>query len=55
MPLLKKDKGRLFGRLDAGRWTTFIAWMRDNRLIDSLPEASDVLTNELLPGRIPGG
>ena len=36
-----------------GEWARFIAWMRDNGLISSLPPTSEVLTNEYLPGGVP--
>jgi hypothetical protein len=39
--------------MDPARWKTFIGWMRDNKLITSLPSPSEVLSNDYLPGRIP--
>ena len=39
--------------MDPDEWAKFIAWMRDNGLIDSLPATSRVLSNDYLPGRIP--
>lgn len=48
LPLL--DFGdETFGRMDPTRWTTFIAWMRDNGQISSLPSASEAMSNSLLP------
>ena len=49
LPLLRPEEGRPFGRMDPGRWSTFIAWMRDNGQIGSLPAAGEVMTNRLLP------
>jgi ABC-type nitrate/sulfonate/bicarbonate transport system substrate-binding protein len=51
VPLLARAARRSF-RLDGGAWEEFIGWMRDNGLIDSLPAASEVLTNDYLPGTI---
>ena len=53
VPLLAKDEGELYGELDAERWGRFAAWMRDNGLVESLVDAEEAVTNELLPGGIP--
>jgi putative hydroxymethylpyrimidine transport system substrate-binding protein len=42
-----------FGEMNPEEWETFIGWMRDHGLISGRPEASEVLSNEYLPGRIP--
>jgi putative hydroxymethylpyrimidine transport system substrate-binding protein len=42
-----------YGYMDPAQWREFIGWMRDNGLISSLPIPDAVLTNGLLPGRIP--
>jgi hypothetical protein len=42
-----------YGYMDPARWREFIGWMRDNGQISSLPSPDAVLTNGLLPGRIP--
>lgn len=52
LPLLAQGKGRPF-EMDPRKWKTFIAWMRDNGLIASLPAPGQVLTNAYLPGNIP--
>jgi len=52
LPLLAQDKGRPF-EMDPAKWRRFIAWMRDNGLIGSLPAPGKVLTNAYLPGTIP--
>jgi putative hydroxymethylpyrimidine transport system substrate-binding protein len=52
LPLL--DFGdETFGRMDPSRWTSFIAWMRDNGLINALPSAGEAMTNSLLPSGPP--
>ena len=53
VPLLAKDEGERYGELDADRWETFVAWMRDNGLIESLVPADEAVTNDLLPGGVP--
>lgn len=46
--------GQPYGYMDPQEWATFVAWMRDNELIESLPEASELLDNGYLPsGEIP--
>lgn len=43
-----------YGYMDPKEWSDFAAWMRDNELIESLPEASELLDNGYLPsGEIP--
>ncbi len=41
------------GFMDPAEWSRFIAWMRDNKLIASLPPTSAVLSNAFLAGQIP--
>jgi putative hydroxymethylpyrimidine transport system substrate-binding protein len=54
LPLLEPSReGDPFGYMDPSQWSEFVGWMRDNDLIDSLPPASDLLTNDYLPGNIP--
>jgi putative hydroxymethylpyrimidine transport system substrate-binding protein len=54
LPVLSQGaNGQPFGYMDPKLWGTFIGWMRDNGLISSLPAASDVLSNDYLPGKIP--
>lgn len=54
LPLLEpKGESRPFGYMDPGQWSSFIAWMRENALISSSPAASEVLSNDYLPGAIP--
>ncbi|HEY5942222.1 MAG TPA: ABC transporter substrate-binding protein [Solirubrobacterales bacterium] len=55
LPLLgARTGGQPYGYMDPQEWATFAGWMRDNGLIDSLPEASELLDNGYLPsGEIP--
>src|SRR5690349_19399247 len=55
LPLLgARTEGRPYGYMDPKEWATFAGWMRDNGLIDSLPQASELLDNGYLPsGEIP--
>jgi putative hydroxymethylpyrimidine transport system substrate-binding protein len=49
LPLLAPAPGRPFGQMDAGKWELFASWMADHGLISEVPEADEVLTNDLLP------
>jgi putative hydroxymethylpyrimidine transport system substrate-binding protein len=42
-----------FGYMDPARWKAFVGWMRDNGLIESLPEPGELLSNSYLSGEIP--
>jgi putative hydroxymethylpyrimidine transport system substrate-binding protein len=55
LPFLGTRAGdRPFGYMDPKEWEAFVAWMRDNGLIDSLPAPSELLDNGYLPsGEIP--
>lgn len=55
LPLLgARTEGQPYGYMDPKEWETFAGWMRDNGLIDSLPQASELLDNGYLPsGEIP--
>lgn len=55
LPLLgARTEGRPYGYMDPKEWATFAGWMRDNGLIESLPQASELLDNGYLPsGEIP--
>jgi putative hydroxymethylpyrimidine transport system substrate-binding protein len=51
LPLLgAPPKGHPYGYMDPAEWSTFAGWMRDNGLIQSLPEAGELLSNDYLPG-----
>ncbi|HSJ17461.1 MAG TPA: ABC transporter substrate-binding protein [Solirubrobacterales bacterium] len=53
LPALLPRGGEPYGRMDPARWREFAGFMVDEGVLASLPEIDDVLTNELLPGRIP--
>jgi putative hydroxymethylpyrimidine transport system substrate-binding protein len=54
LPLLEDAPGEPpHGYMDPARWRRFVAWMRDNGLIDSLPAPSHLLSNDYLAGTIP--
>ena len=55
LPLLgARVSGQPYGYMDPEEWSAFTAWMRDNELISSLPEPSELLDNGYLPsGEIP--
>jgi len=55
LPLLgARVANQPYGYLDPKEWETFAGWMRDNNLIDSLPQTSELLDNSYLPsGEIP--
>jgi putative hydroxymethylpyrimidine transport system substrate-binding protein len=55
LPVLSQPGGAdPYGYMDQEQWRQFIGWMRDNGLISSLPAPGAVLSEELLPGKIPG-
>jgi putative hydroxymethylpyrimidine transport system substrate-binding protein len=54
LPLLSARTGdQPYGYMDPAEWGTFAGWMRDNGLIESLPEPSELLSNAYLSGEIP--
>lgn len=53
LPLFFPQKGRPFGYMDAGEWDKFAGFMADQGQIEQRLRADQLLTNELLPGRIP--
>jgi putative hydroxymethylpyrimidine transport system substrate-binding protein len=42
-----------YGFMDPQEWTEFLAWMRDNELIESPLTPGELLSNDYLPGAIP--
>ena len=55
LPVLSQaSPKRPYGYMNQAEWQQFIGWMRDHGLISSLPTPPQVLTEELLPGSIPG-
>ncbi|HYJ22971.1 MAG TPA: ABC transporter substrate-binding protein [Solirubrobacterales bacterium] len=54
LPLLSaRTPSRPYGYMNPDEWRTFTGWMRDNGLIESLPEPSELLSNAYLSGEIP--
>jgi putative hydroxymethylpyrimidine transport system substrate-binding protein len=54
LPLLSaRTADQPYGYMDPEEWGTFVGWMRDNGLIESLPEPSELLSNAYLSGEIP--
>jgi putative hydroxymethylpyrimidine transport system substrate-binding protein len=55
LPLLgARVQGKPYGYMDPKQWEAFAGWMRDNGLIESLPQTSELLDNSYLPsGEIP--
>jgi putative hydroxymethylpyrimidine transport system substrate-binding protein len=55
LPLLgARTEGQPYGYMDPAEWETFAGWMRDNGLIENLPQTSELLDNGYLPsGEIP--
>lgn len=55
LPLLgARTPGQSYGYMDPKEWAAFAGWMRDNELIEQLPETSELLDNGYLPsGEIP--
>lgn len=49
-PLFEPERGRPFGYQDPTEWQAFAAWMRENRLLTKIPDASGAFTNDYLPG-----
>ena len=39
-----------YGWQEPKEWEAFTAWMRENKLIENVPDARAAFTNELLPG-----
>lgn len=51
LPLLgARTPGKPYGYMEPEAWGAFTAWMRDNGLIESLPEPAELLSNDYLPG-----
>jgi putative hydroxymethylpyrimidine transport system substrate-binding protein len=54
LPLLSaRTPGQPYGYMNPDEWRTFAGWMRDDGLISSLPEPSELLSNAYLLGEIP--
>ncbi len=54
LPLLLPDSGKQpYGYMDPHQWQRFAQFFADEGLIEALPSTGEVLTNDLLPGKIP--
>jgi putative hydroxymethylpyrimidine transport system substrate-binding protein len=54
LPLLgARVEGQPYGYMSPEEWQTFSGWMRDNELIDTLPQPGELLSNDYLAGEIP--
>ena len=51
--LLPEREGQPFGYMDSDEWEAFGGFLADQALIERRPSASDLFTDELLPGEIP--
>jgi putative hydroxymethylpyrimidine transport system substrate-binding protein len=49
LPLLAGDRDRPYGYMDAAEWEEFAGFFAERGLIDEVPPAEELLTNELLP------
>jgi putative hydroxymethylpyrimidine transport system substrate-binding protein len=50
LPLFLPRAGKPYGYQDPEEWQAFAAWMRENRILRQIPDASGAFTNEFLPG-----
>jgi putative hydroxymethylpyrimidine transport system substrate-binding protein len=54
LPLLSNTPaGKPYGYMDPKEWEEFAGWMRDEELIQGLPNASELLSNDYLGDEIP--
>jgi putative hydroxymethylpyrimidine transport system substrate-binding protein len=52
LPVLFPERSdRPWGYLDPAKWRNYGGWMRQNGLLDDLPDLSSTITNDLLPGQ----
>jgi len=51
--LLAKRQNEPYGYMDPNQWESFAQFFADQGLIEALPSSDDVLTNDLLPGKVP--
>jgi putative hydroxymethylpyrimidine transport system substrate-binding protein len=50
LPLLgARVEGKPYGYMDAKQWEAFAGWMRDNGLVESLPQTGELLDDSYLP------
>jgi putative hydroxymethylpyrimidine transport system substrate-binding protein len=53
LPLLLKTGDKPYGYMDPKQWQRFAQFFADQGLIKAVPSTGDVLTDDLLPGKIP--
>ena len=53
LPLLLKTGEQPYGYMDPKQWQRFAQFFADHGLIEAVPSTGDVLTDDLLPGKIP--
>ena len=53
LPLLQPESSRPYGYMNPREWEEFAGFLADEGVIGALPETSEVLTNDLLPGEVP--
>ncbi len=53
LPLLLRAGDKPYGYMDPKQWQRFAQFFADHGLINAVPSTGDVLTNDLLPGKIP--
>jgi putative hydroxymethylpyrimidine transport system substrate-binding protein len=53
LPLFFPPRGKPYGFQDPRQWQEFAAWMRENKLLRNIPDASEAFNNDLLPGQGP--
>ena len=53
LPLLLKTGDKPYGYMDPKQWQRFAQFFADHGVIKAVPSTGDVLTNDLLPGKIP--
>ena len=54
LPLLLPVAGGQYGFMDPAKWNEFAGFMTEEGLTEQLLDSGELLTNELLPGEIPG-
>jgi putative hydroxymethylpyrimidine transport system substrate-binding protein len=52
LPLLLPKKGEQYGYMNPGQWSDFAGFLKDERVIGTVPPIDDVLTNDLLPQKL---
>ena len=50
LPLFLPPEEKPYGWQEPKEWGAFTAWMRENKLLETVPDARAAFTNELLPG-----